>query len=91
MTENAQLINTADSLQEVELLKPFIPVMMSEDDVKKVVQHVIDVNPDKANNYRMGVKGAITGMVMKEIAGKADARVVQKILAEALPVYDEKV
>ena len=88
MTENALLINTADSLQEVELLKEFMPVMMSENDVRDVVLKVINYAPDKANNYRLGVKGAITGMVMKELGGKADANLVKKLLEEALPSYE---
>ncbi len=83
-TENAKIINTADSLREIELLKPFMPIMLSDDKIKEIVVEVANINPDKANNYKLGNKGAFTGMVMKQIAGKADASLVTKIIEEVL-------
>jgi len=83
-TENAKIVNTNDSLREIELLKPFMPIMLSEDKIKEIVVEVANVNPDKANNYKLGSKGAFTGMVMKQIAGKADASIVTKVIEEVL-------
>jgi len=83
-TENAKIINTADSLREIELLKPFMPIMLSDDKIKEIVVEVANINPDKANNYKLGNKGAFTGMVMKQIAGKADVSIVTKIIEEVL-------
>jgi uncharacterized protein YqeY len=83
-TENAKIVNTADSLREIELLKPFMPIMLSEERIKEIVVEVANVNPDKANNYKLGSKGAFTGMVMKQIAGKADASIVTKVIEEVL-------
>jgi uncharacterized protein YqeY len=83
-TENAKIINTADSLREIELLKPFMPIMLSDDKIKEIVVEVANINPDKANNYKLGNKGAFTGIVMKQIAGKADVSIVTKIIEEVL-------
>jgi len=83
-TENAKIVNTPDSLMEIELLKPFMPIMLTEEKVREIVVEVASVNPDKANNYKLGSKGAFTGMVMKQIAGKAEASVVTKIIEEVL-------
>lgn len=84
MTENAKVIGNSESLTEIELLKPYMPVLMSESQVREIVQKVISVNPDKANNYKLGSKGSITGMVMKEIAGKADANLIKEIIEKEL-------
>lgn len=83
-TENAKIVNTSDSLLEIELLKPFMPIMLSEDKIKEIVIEVANINPDKANNYKLGSKGAFTGMVMKQVAGKAEASVVTKVIDEVL-------
>lgn len=83
-TENAKIVNTNDSLREIELLKPFMPIMLSEERIKEIVVEVADTNPDKANNYKLGNKGAFTGMVMKQIAGKADVSIVTKVIEEVL-------
>lgn len=83
-TENAKIVNTPDSLMEIELLKPFMPIMLTEEKVREIVVEVASVNPDKANNYKLGSKGAFTGMVMKQIAGKAEVSVVTKIIEEVL-------
>ncbi len=84
MTDNAKIVGTEDAMQEVELLKPFMPEMLSEDKVREIVKTVYDQNPDKANNYKLGSKGAFTGMVMKQIAGKADAKIVTQIIEEVI-------
>ena len=83
-TENAKIINTTDSLKEIELLKPFMPIMLTEERVREIVVETVNINPDKANNYKLGNKGAFTGMVMKQIAGKADVTLVNKIIEEVL-------
>lgn len=83
-TENAKIINTLDSLREIELLKPFMPIMLDESKIREIVLEVVSSNPDKANNYKLGNKGAMTGMVMKQVSGKADVSTVNKIIEEVL-------
>ncbi len=84
LTESAKTIGTPDALTEIELLKQFMPVMLGENEIKNIIQTSIVLNPDKANNYRLGNKGAFTGIVMKQLSGKADANVVNKMLSEIL-------
>ncbi len=84
MTENAKIIGNTEALEEIELLKPFMPIMLSEFEVRSIVQTSVDANPDKANNYKLGNKGAFTGIVMKQIAGKADSAMVNQIISEIL-------
>jgi len=84
LTENAKIVGTDDAKQEIELLKPFMPVMMNDDEIRVIVKQVAEANPDKANVFKSGNKGAMTGMVMKQIAGKADADTVKKIMEEVI-------
>ena len=84
MTENAKVVGTPDALMEIELLKPFMPEQFGEDRIKAIVKEVAEANPDKANNYKLGNKGAFMGMVMKQVSGKADASVVTKMIEETL-------
>lgn len=84
MTENAKIVGTEEANREIELLKLFMPTMMNESEIRIIVQRVIELNPDKANNYKLGSKGSMTGMVMKEVAGKADSSLVQKIIEDVL-------
>lgn len=84
MTENAKVIGTADALTEIELLKSFMPEQFNEEIVRQLVKEVAKENPDKANNYVLGNKGAFMGMVMKRVSGKADASLVTKVIDETL-------
>lgn len=84
MTENAKVVGTTDAMTEIELLKPFMPEQFGEERIRTIVKEVADANPDKANNYKLGSKGAFMGMVMKYVSGKADASLVTKIIEETL-------
>ena len=79
MTENAKEVGTPEALQEIELLKPFMPVMLDENKIREIVVEVVKINPNKLTN-----KGFITGMVMKQSAGKADINIVNKIIEEEI-------
>jgi Asp-tRNA(Asn)/Glu-tRNA(Gln) amidotransferase B subunit len=84
MTENAKTIGTPDAMTEIELLRPFMPEQFGEDKVRMIVKEVADANPDKADSYKSGSKGAFMGMVMKQVSGKADASLVTKVIEETL-------
>lgn len=84
MTENAKTIGSSEALEEIELLKPFMPIMLTEAEVRNIIKISIDDNPDKANKYKLGSKGAFIGVVMKQIAGKADSTLVNEIITEVL-------
>ena len=58
-----------------------------EDFVRKIAREVIETNPKPVNDYKKGKKGAIgflVGQVMKRTKGRADPKLVNKILAEEL-------
>ena len=58
-----------------------------EEDIKKIVSKVISENPGSANDYRSGKKkalGFLVGQVMKTSKGRANPKLVNKLLQEAL-------
>ena len=65
---------------ELTILEEYLPELMSEDQIKSIVE-------DK--KFQLGVTskadmGKLIGAVMKEIAGGADGAVVKKIVEESL-------
>ncbi len=66
--------------EELAILETFLPDMMSEDEIRKVVE---------AKKAEMGTidkakAGQFTGLIMKELKGKADGTLVKKIVDETL-------
>lgn len=62
-------------LQEQKILEAYLPAMMSEDEVRKVVE---------AKKSELGINdkkdmGRLIGMVMKDLSGKADGGDVKRI------------
>jgi len=56
-------------------------------EIERVVEEVIENNPKPVRDFRSGkerVIGFLVGQVMKAVGGKADARLVNKILREKL-------
>ena len=65
---------------ELAILETFLPEMMSEDEIKKVVE----AKKAETGASSKGDAGKLTGLVMKELKGKADGALVKKIIDEAL-------
>lgn len=66
--------------KEAVILSAYLPALMSEDEVRTVVEA-------KKNELSITDKkdvGRLMGAVMKELAGKADGGVVKKIVGEIL-------
>lgn len=66
--------------EEMMILKSYLPSMMSEEEVKKVVE---------AKKTALGITdtsgmGRLMGEVMKELKGKADGSIVKKVVEETL-------
>ena len=60
---------------EMKILEQFLPALMSEEEIKKIVEKKIsEIGKDK---QKIGV---IVGSVMKECAGNADGNMVKKIV-----------
>ncbi|MFH1623664.1 MAG: GatB/YqeY domain-containing protein [Pseudomonadota bacterium] len=58
---------------ELEILKTYLPVQMSREEVQKFVSSKLEGMSLDANS-----KGQIMGMVMKELKGKADGMMVKE-------------
>lgn len=60
---------------------------MSDEDLQRAIQGVLDANPDKVEAYRGGktaLMGFFTGQVMRATGGKADPQKVAEALGAAL-------
>lgn len=59
----------------------------NEDDILKVVKEVLSNNPKSIEDYKNGrnrVIGFLIGLVMKETKGKANPKMVNKLMVEEL-------
>ncbi|MCF8296274.1 MAG: GatB/YqeY domain-containing protein [Saprospiraceae bacterium] len=65
---------------QANLIETYLPAQMSEDDIKKVVAEVI------AQTGASGMKdmGKVMGICAKQLAGKADNKVVSQFVKELL-------
>lgn len=60
---------------------------MNNEDLEIICKDVLDVNPDKVNNYKLGKKGLLglfMGEVMKRTKNTADPKKVTEILTNLL-------
>ena len=67
-------------LFELSLLEKYLPEQLSEDTIRKVVKK----NIQSAGAESMQDMGRIMGMLMQELSGSADGKLVQKIVHEEL-------
>lgn len=65
---------------ELTHLHPYVPAMMSEDEVREVVAKT----KEETGISDMANMGKLIGAVMAKVKGKADGSVVQKLVKEAL-------
>jgi hypothetical protein len=68
---------------ELGILEAFMPTMMSKEEVKIVAKMRIDAMKSQGN-FDPKAGGKITGMIMKELAGKADGTDVKAAVDEIL-------
>ena len=59
-------------------------VMMSDDDVKKIISDIVAQNEGMVKERLMGAMGPLMGMCMKQLKGKADGGLVNKIVREEI-------
>jgi len=67
-------------LAEAKIISQFLPEMMSEEDIDKIVVVTID----KLGANGMKDMGKVMGMVSKELAGKADGKTISTIVKAKL-------
>ena len=73
--ERVETLNEYKS--KMDIIKEFAPQLMSEDEVRSVVYNIISATDIPQTN-----KGAIMKVVMPELKGKADGKMINKIVTE---------
>lgn len=63
--------------ERLQIIDEFVPKMMSEDEVRKEVYHII-----ATTDIQQTGKGAIMKVVMPRLKGKADGKVINKVVTE---------
>lgn len=76
MEKSLTQTNTAESLGELEYIKPYLPQLMSEDQIRTILADY------KSNG--LGNMGALMGTFNKEYKGLADNKLVSTIIKEIL-------
>ncbi len=59
-------------------------MMLSEMDVEKIIDGIIESNKKMIDERGMGAMGPLMGMAMKKLKGKADGKLVNKLLRDKL-------
>lgn len=74
----ADRVNTlAEYNQKMAIIEEFVPQMMNEDEVRKAVYNIIA----SVDIFQTG-KGAIMKAVMPKLKGKADGKLINKVVTE---------
>jgi hypothetical protein len=66
---------------ELTILESFMPAMMPYDEIKMIARMRVDA-AKSAGNFDPKATGKIVGMLIKELAGKADGMMVKKVIDE---------
>jgi uncharacterized protein YqeY len=66
--------------EEIAVIEKYLPTMMSEEDIKKEVQKIIETTGAKSASDM----GKVMGVASKQFAGKADNRLVSQIVKQLL-------
>ena len=59
-------------------------VMMSDEDVHEIIAGIVADNEEMVKERQMGAMGPLMGMCMKQLKGKADGGLVNKIVREEI-------
>jgi len=65
---------------ELDILVPYLPEQLSEDEIRKVVKEIISTSGEVSASDM----GKIMGQAMGKLKGKADGNIVRKIVGEEL-------
>ena len=78
-----ETINAPDS-DIAEIAEKNNLVMMSDEDVQKIIAEIVSNNEGMVKERQMGAMGPLMGMCMKQLKGKADGGLVNKIVREEI-------
>jgi uncharacterized protein len=67
-------------LAQIKILEQFLPVQMSEDELKKIIGEIVA----QTNASSMKDMGKVMGMASKQLAGKADGKAISTIVKQLL-------
>lgn len=70
----------AKEKEEMDVIKQFLPEQLSENEVKEIVAKIIE----NQNAVSPSDMGKIMGLASKELAGKADGKMISSIVKELL-------
>jgi glutamyl-tRNA(Gln) amidotransferase subunit E len=59
-------------------------MMISEEELKSLIEEYLDKNRDLIAERKLGALGALMGIIMRDLRGKAKPELVNKILREKL-------
>lgn len=66
--------NSKDIAEDLNL------VLLSENEVEKIIREIVEKNSKMVQERQMGAMGPLMGMSMKQLKGKADGSIVNKIV-----------
>ena len=73
--------------QKMKVINEFAPQMMNEEEVRKAVESILIKS--SLNNREPFNKGAVMKLVMAELKGKADGKMINKIVTEIVNKTNE--
>jgi len=62
-------------------------LMLSDEGVAEIIREIVSSNEKMVKERNMGAMGPLMGMAMKELKGKADGKLVNKLLKEEIQKY----
>ena len=67
-------------MEEIEVIKKYLPEQMGEEELKKIIQDIIS----KTGASSMKDMGKVMGMASSQLAGKADGKTISTIVKQLL-------
>ena len=69
-----------EELSQIKYLEVYLPKQLSEDEIEEY----ISIKLNEIENFSLKDMGRLMGLLMKELSGKADGKIISKILKRKL-------
>ena len=73
-----------EELSQIKYLEVYLPKQLSEDEI----EDYISIKLNEIDNFSLKDLGRLMGLLMKELSGKADGKIISKILKRKLTEQD---
>ena len=73
-----------EELSQIKYLEVYLPKQLSEDELEEY----ISIKLNEIDNFSLKDMGSLMGLLMKELSGKADGKIISKILKRKLSEND---